>query len=157
MIRRYKIGEKLSDEFFTTWVFLSVEKRFLTTAQQRGIRERRLFFLKLTCLEVFEACYMSSICHGIWVVRQYDILVLTNDNYILLMTRPMPGPDKQFLSQMKQLKLTFLHVDGGFSIGSGYSKLSETFWNVWNLGKVHIFSGGHKNMTKSPNFFDATK
>ena len=35
---------------------------------------------------------MSSICHGIWVVRQYDILVLTNDNYILLMTRPMPGP-----------------------------------------------------------------
>ena len=92
LIRRYKIGEKLSDEFVTTWVFLSVEKRFLTTAQQRGIRERRLFFLKLTCLEVFEACYMSSICHGIWVVRQYDILVLTNDNYILLMTRPMPGP-----------------------------------------------------------------
>ena len=43
MIRRYKIGEKLSDEFFTTWVFLSVEKRFLTTAQQRGIGEETFF------------------------------------------------------------------------------------------------------------------
>ena len=85
---------------------------FICSKQQSPPEQlKESFFLKLTFLEVFEACYMSSICHGIWVVRQYDILVLTNDNYILLMTRPMPGPDKQFLSQMKQLKLTFLHVD----------------------------------------------
>lgn len=61
-----------------------------------------------TYFKVFEACYMSSICHGIWVVRQYDILVLTNDNSILLMTRPMLGPDKQFLSSSNNWRLHYV-------------------------------------------------
>ena len=34
--------------------------------------------------------------------------------------------------------------------------LKETSFRL-NSIKVHIFREGHKNMTKSPNFFDATK
>ena len=116
-----------SNHYLTYFFFICSKRR----VQPNSLR--RLFFLKLTCLEVFEACYMSSICHGIWVVRQYDILVLTNDNYILLMTRPMPGPDKQFLSQMKQLKLTFLHVDW-----RRHLRRRRDWFGVWNFQQAYL-------------------
>ena len=63
-----------------------------------------------TAMKLIQGVEISVSLH-VFNSRQYDILVSTISNYILVMTQPMPGPDKQFLSQMKQLKLTFLHVD----------------------------------------------
>ena len=42
-------------------------------------------------------------------------------------------PDKQFLSQMKQLKLTFLHVDGGFNILIWLLKIVKNFSDAVEL------------------------